>query len=245
MRILCRSQYRSAGGIRGRKAIEDLLKHIVPGGGPPTLPDHGGRTGQDQVPEQTRDPLRGGGRARGDVGHGGLPWHGRGLRCSGRRRCGSSSSASPPGMARTRRSVEAPRRRPVVLPAGHRVGGARQGGIAADPLPADRQQGRTCREAATALTPLRRWCSRGTGECDNQVRSGRLTSIAICYATMPASGRRQSAARQLPSPAAITPQQPLLELDDCLPDTPPWKRSRARRRLAGRGDGPPGAPLPP
>ena len=52
------------------------------------------------------------------------------------------------------------------------------------------------------------------------VRCGRarLTSIAISYAMRPASAfAGQSAARQLPSPAAVTKSTPSLQLDDRLP----------------------------
>src|ERR1700733_13096640 len=74
MRILCAVSAPSLAGSEGAKAIEYLLKHVVAWAeSRRPLPDHGDRTGQDQVAEQHTDHAEGQGGARGDVGHRGLP----------------------------------------------------------------------------------------------------------------------------------------------------------------------------
>ena len=76
--------------------------------------------------------------------------------------------------------------------------------------------------------------------CDARCGLARLTSIAISYATMPASAvAGQSAARQLPSPAAMTKSRPVLKLDDGLPDAADAEpvAGAGRQALQGGGDG--------
>src|SRR5487761_188349 len=68
MRILCAVSTASLAESEGAKAIEYLLKHIVAWAeARRPLPDHGGRTGQDQVTEQDTDYAEGEAGARGDV----------------------------------------------------------------------------------------------------------------------------------------------------------------------------------
>src|SRR5580693_3135968 len=231
MRILCAVRVPSlgAGGSEGAKAIEYLLEHVVAwaDAGRP-LPEHGDRPGQDQVAEQDAHHAEGQAGAGRDVGHRGLPL---------------AQGEDPAVLRRAALRV-------VVLrvaaghgddhgdhvehlavgrlrsAAGHRVGAHDRAGIAADPpsggSPA---RGRTVGGRHRAHSPAAVVLA-GNRECETRCGLARLTSIAISYATMPASASAgQSAARQLPSPAAITNSSPCSSsMTVCL--TPPaLKRS--------------------